>query len=140
MFKPKQSKSDTNYTIEWIKPNDLTVLYSDKPTQRAHKVQHSEKIAESFDQDKVGVITVSRRSDNTNAVIDGQHRTHSLKMVGKGDVPVECHVYHGLTLREEAELFLGLNNVRNVDAQDKFAVRVTAEDSVAVRLNELLEQ
>lgn len=106
------------------------------PGQRKYIESWAKKIADDFDQDALGVFHVSSRGSH-NFVIDGQHRLGGLRLLEKGDLFVECLVYHDLTKAKEAELFLKLNASKFVKAIDKFTVRITAEDEVAVSIRDI---
>lgn len=84
-----------------------------------------EEIAANFDPDKLGALTVSER-DGVYWVVDGGHRLKALIRMGYEDQQTDCWVYRGLTEKQEADLFLDLNNVRVVSGMDKFKVAVVA--------------
>lgn len=114
-----------------LRPNDLIVVFA---VQRESIQSWVRKIQRNLDPLAVGVVYVSERSDGKLAIVDGQHRVLALIEAGLGDQPIHCLVYEGLTLSEEADQFLKLNDRRSVNAVDKFRVGVTAglEDCVGV--------
>jgi hypothetical protein len=73
-------------------------------------------------------------------VLDGQHRITLLHAVGWGDQKVQCRVYIGLEKRDEAELFLGLNDNRRVGTVYRFLAAVAAGDAVAVAINRAVKR
>lgn len=85
------------------------------------------KLAGGWDMGKVGVITVSIRN-NTAYVVDGQHRVRAGLSLGLSDTKVKCHVFRDLSVAEEAEMFLALNDNKPVSAYDKFRVGLMAGD------------
>lgn len=88
-------------------------------------------IVADFDLEQLGAPTVSHR-DGYYWVLDGQHRLAALKeWLGewKGQ-KFQCWCYEGLSLDEEADVFLKLNNVRTVSALPKFRAAVTAGRAV----------
>lgn len=113
--------------LEWVTVGEMRISAR---AQRDHSkpgaVALIEEIASNFDPDKLGVLTVNER-DGTYWVVDGGHRLTALGLMGYGDQKTQCWVYHGLTEEQEADLFLDLNNVRVVNAMDKFKVAVVAE-------------
>jgi hypothetical protein len=98
------------------------------------------QIADSLDFSKLGALTVSQREDGTYSLIDGQRRVAALKHRGLGTYRVRCLVYQGLTVEQEAELFLGLNNTRVVHSLDRFAVGVTAGHAECLGINAVLKR
>ena len=94
-------------------------------------------MALQFQPHSMGMIIASKREDGVY-VLDGGHRVSAAKAVGwDGLIPTK--LWEGLTLQEEAQLFLTLNNVRAVQAIDMFKVRVTLEDDAAVNINKILK-
>lgn len=87
-----------------------------------------------FDPQAIGVPAVSCREDGTYVWLDGQNRGALMRRAGWADQSIQCQVYEGLTLKQEAALFLMLNDGRAVKAIHKFLARVTQEDPVAVAI------
>lgn len=90
-----------------------------------------------FDPEMIGYPTLNLRSGHYYTV-DGQHRVEAVKAwIGDGweSQNIDCRVYVGLTEREEAEMFLELNNFKNVTQFDKFKVGVTGKraDEIGVK-------
>ena len=78
----------------------------------------------------MGVIWLSFR-DGHYYIVDGQHRFYALVEWLDGDnwevIEVEkCMVLTNLTIEDEAELFLDLNNRKAVNFYDRFQVSLTA--------------
>jgi hypothetical protein len=121
---------------EFIKVNELHV---DIDSQRALRTVWAKHIADNYDANKLGIFHVSPNGTGYR-LMDGQHRKEALKMLGKGDQRVRCLVYTDLTKQDEAAIFLGLNNSKQVRAFDKFRVRVTQGDSTAVAITEILSE
>lgn len=92
----------------------------------------------SFDPDRLGVPILSEREDGTYVCLDGQNRIELCRRVGWGDQQIECRVFTGLTRSEEARLFLGHNDNRQVGSFHKFMARITAGDADAVAINEIV--
>src|SRR6185436_4107945 len=107
--------------------------------QRDHLDLHRiERMKRDYNEGALGVITVSRRNPVTNVVIDGMHRRQLVAEVTDGAGQVLCHVYHGLTVPEEAAMFLALNYSTQPTFLDKFRVRVRGGDPIAVGINQLV--
>ena len=73
--------------------------------------QRVKKLSKEFDVNKVSPICVSKRDDGKYYIIDGVTTFFVLQEVF-GDKPVTCTVYNGLTLEEEALLFVAKNTKR----------------------------
>ena len=98
-------------------------------------------IAEQFDPDAVGVLTVSARPDGSYVLLDGQHRLAALRQAGwDGNQQVPCDVPHGLSQAQEAALFVKLNNTAKPKYIHRFLRRITAGDPVAVDINRIATQ
>ena len=95
--------------------------------QREFSQAHGDAIAAEFDMSKFGYPVVNQ-VDETNWVVDGQHRVYGLRRqpAATRGTTVECEVYENLSKREMADLFLGRNRSRNVNGFERFTVAVTA--------------
>lgn len=124
-------------TVTVIKP---TVLMVDHSVQRPQDNARVANIAGNFVPDSMGVIHVSKRDTGEHHIIDGQHRVAAAMVLGKGDVPIDCKLYEGLSRPEEAAMFRRLNNTRRVQPLDLFLVRVVEGDPVACQLETILHR
>lgn len=105
----------------------LREMVASPKAQRQFKPGWAAEMAAAFDLEKLGFPVVSKRGD-VYYIIDGQHRIAALRLFGfLPDDTVQCEVYVDLTEREEAELFLGRNRQKTVDAMSRFRVAVAAE-------------
>lgn len=128
-------KSAEGHTI-WL---EISSLQYDERVQRPVNKGRVAKIAAAFDPDALGVIQVSERADGSRFVIDGWHRVMALKHIGwDNGQKVECKVRRGLTLAEEAQLFVELNNTAKPRYIDAFLVRVEAGDPDAVAVHQII--
>lgn len=116
---------------------DPSTLVADLRVQRPLDDRRVAEIAKSFNSDRVGTIIVSERPDGTRVVIDGQTRLAAKKKVGAQGL-VHAQVYTGLTIEQEASMFLDYNNSKPVSAIDKFLVRITEGDPVANEISAIL--
>lgn len=94
-------------------------------------------LAASFDPEMLGYPVLNVRKGNYY-IIDGQHRIEATKRflgVDWEKQNISCRVYVDLSEREEAAMFLELNNALTVTAFDKFKVAVTGGkgDETAVK-------
>lgn len=123
-----------NYTVERIKVSDLEV---DTRVQRdALQMSKVDKIVKFYNPDAVGVTHVSRRVDKGNYIIDGAHRTEATRRVTENTGEMVCHVFEGLTLEQEAQMFLDLNYANQPSPLEKHKNRVVAHDEQALRVEE----
>jgi hypothetical protein len=122
--------------IRLIKPSETVI---DLRVQRPEDPQRMANLAEDFNILAMGVPTVSRRSNGTYVLLDGQTRFGALKLLGSADDQFPCTVYEGLSLEQEAEMFRKLNNTKKPGVLELFIVRVTQRDPVALAVNDLIK-
>jgi hypothetical protein len=125
-------------SIEKCRAKDLAI---DPSVQRAEEVSHVNRLSREWRNEYVGVLIGSRRSDGRVYLLDGFQRLLAVRdRQGKGDYSFTVEVHNGLTIREEAEIFLAHNKGRKaVSPYAKFRVSLTAGDPVAVAINETVE-
>jgi hypothetical protein len=97
-----------------------------------------EAMVVDFNPEAVGRVTVSRRKLGDQVVLDGWHRVEAVRRLTDNAGTIPARVFEGLTLQEEASLFLKLNTTNAPKYMDGFRVRVTRGDENAVRINEIL--
>lgn len=124
-------------SVEWIPVCDISTdrRVNTRPVDTAWV---DARIREGFDPDRLGVPTVSKRKDGTHIWLDGQNRGALIRAAGWGNQKIQCRVFHGLTVEEEAQLFLGLNDNRQVMPVYKFLARVTSGEQHAVAINAMV--
>lgn len=115
-------------------------LQTDPRVQRPLNPRRVEAMLITYNPAGLGVLSVSRRNAVTDVIIDGQHRREVILRANDGGGEALCHVYEGLTLAEEAELFLLLNNNSKPSLIDKHLVGVTAEDPLALEIERLVKE
>lgn len=115
-------------------------LIVDPNVQRGLDRKRVTKIADDLDLNAVGVITVSHRGNGSYHVIDGQHRVEALRLAGGESEKVECRIFDGLSIEEEARLFRLLNNTAKLQALDKFKIRVVEGEPIAVAISHTLNK
>ena len=121
-------------TFAFIDPTSLT---TDLRVQRPLDLVRVAELASSFDPSRLGTIVVSQRADGTIVVLDGQTRLAAQAKAGH-KAAVHAEVHTGLSLQDEAAMFLAYNNSKPVSALDKFLVRVTEGDPTAVAINNII--
>jgi uncharacterized protein DUF6551 len=103
-------------------------LLVDPRVQRSLDVKKAQFMSSRFNPQAMGLVTVSLRSDHMYYLIDGQHRVEAARRANDGHYDVLCQVFEGLTVPEEAEMFLALNATTKPSYVDRFLVRGTAGD------------
>lgn len=120
-----------------LKVSDLNI---DNRYQRDIDVGKVKAISKALDWDRLGVPEVSQRADGTYYVVDGQHRVMGVREAGHDGTTIMCAVHEGLTLKQEAALFLAVNGARTaIRAYDKFRAAVTARDPDALDIKKIVE-
>ena len=85
----------------------LETLRTGAGHQRALDMNRARRLANKFDPRAVGRLIVSQRADGVLWLLDGQHRAYAMSMHG-----IElalCSVFQGLTLQDEAQLWVEYN-------------------------------
>lgn len=125
--------------IEKIRVGDLHI---DSRVQREKIVEGKlNRFRQKYNPRALGTFEVSRRSNGKLCLLDGMHRRLVIleKEPQGNDFLVTCRVHVGLSLQEEAELFVDLNNQQAASALDLHKVRVVQKDPVALALNQAVE-
>lgn len=131
-----------------IEDHPLSAFKVDPIVQRPLTPGRVEQMANNFDYKAFGTPVVSRRSSGMLVILDGQHRIEARRLYNTAVFPagefademIPVEVFHGITLAQEAEIFIGRNNMRPVSALYKFLVRITAQDADAVAVNALVHK
>lgn len=127
-------------SVEWLPVRSLTC---DSRVQRGligARVRHLEA---QFDPDALGIFTVSIRGENGSCevhTIDGNHRREAAMRLGRGEMKVKCHIYRNLSLAEEAQMFLDLNDSRAVSPIDKFDKGLVAQNEECLAIQDVLNR
>lgn len=96
------------------------------------------KMAESFNPLALGTITVSQRKNGSLVILDGMHRVAAARQA-EHKAFMSAEVITGLTVQQEAELFLLLNAAKMPSAITKFLARVVMDEPAAVAMNTIVE-
>jgi hypothetical protein len=100
---------------------------------------------ERFHLAMIGVLQVSLRDGADGrkrgpTVLDGWNRRELVRRNLGSDTEVDCAVFTGLTMEEEARLFLALNDSRKVHAVPRFLAQVTAGEVVPVQVAQIVRE
>lgn len=121
-----------------VKVNELVIDMSYQREPNARKVS---SIARAFNPDAVGVLICSAREDGTIAVIDGGHRVAAMHMLNLSDETVDCLIYFGLSIEEEAKIFHLMNDNRTKPkTNDIFKSKVASKDVDALTIQAILDR
>lgn len=138
-----QSTNPTHKVVARTVPiQELYDMIIDPRIQRNRVQAEIDGIYRRFNSAALGVLTESVREDGTRSLVDGQQRREVLMMLheeGSFDGEVQLLSHSGLTLPEEAQLFLQLNDRKSVDAIRRFKTRLVAEDQQALGIKAILD-
>lgn len=132
-------------TFEAIKAK---AFHCDPKAQRPLDPNWVARLTREFDPNKLGMVTACKREDGRVFIIDGQHRVAAANDAGRGGLAIPCRLITGietpqgvrpLTLKEEAALFIILNDSLKVSAAAKFNARITMGDPVALDIMGILK-
>jgi hypothetical protein len=119
-----------------IRPYDIEI---DGCYQRDLDEPRMQQMVKAFDDRLLGVPVVSLRSNSVIAGVDGQHRIAMLRAKGLGDVPIMCEVWEGLSLKEEAQMFVDLQAFRKaIGALDLHRANVCGQDPTALQIERIV--
>lgn len=132
----KKIEYDHNeYIIDVLDVEDLNV---DTSYQRDERGKIKEMV-KSFNPDLLEVISVNLRDNNRYYVIDGQQRVATCKIVGYKKLVAK--VFIGLTVEEEAEMYVKINKGRTyVTAIEAFKAQLRHGDEISVELNNIFKE
>lgn len=99
-------------------------------SQREFREAWADHIFKNFSLEKMRMPVVNKVGE-WYWIMDGQHTSHALKRwIGDWNgQQIECQVFRNLSEQQEADLFLSLNDTKNVGAYDKYISALTAGHS-----------
>ena len=125
--------------LRWVPLDTMRVAEEGNGQRELTSGRVNRITAAGFDLELMGYPVVSER-DGHFWILDGQARVAALKAwLGdwKGQT-VQCRVFVGLTVEQEAEIFLELNDFTQVAAFAKFKNAVTAGRPVETDINRIV--
>jgi len=115
----------------------LRILRVDEKAQRVLNESRAANLSKNFIPEAAGTLVVSRRG-RQYYIVDGAHRNEAGKMRGIESLP--CEIHHGLTVAQEAQLFLLKNREgTKPSAADEYKVGLTAELPIYVDTKAVLD-
>jgi len=105
--------------------------------QRITNDDQVEKIIESFDENRIGTLTVSLR-DGNYYIVDGLHRSIALRALGY--THALCVLLTGLTYEKESALFRGQDkNKRRISSFADFKAGLEEKDEMCIKINAIVK-
>ena len=135
--------STPKINIELLRKSKVTELHAkefsiDLKVQRQLNEGRAQEMANDFRPEALGILIASKRDDGHTYVLDGATRVSAARKARYEEL-IATRLFTGLTLKEEAEIFLRYNYSRSVQAIDRFKVRITMEEPAAVNINKVLQ-
>lgn len=126
------------HKTQWIALGNLSVVWSH--AQRRLDERRAKQIADNFDPDHFGIITVTQANDSgVYHVIDGQHRVTAARQLFGDKKHVPCNIFSCDDPTKAAQIFDKMNTGRKQpDAIDTFNVRVTAGVETECAVNKIV--
>lgn len=125
-------------TLEMIPVSRLSI---DPEVQRYQlDMRKVERFKRNYNALALGIVTVSRRNQITEVILDGWHRWQLQKEMTDNQGSLLCLVFEDLTPAEESILFLALNDGNKPNLLEKFRQELRAEDPEAVGINGIVRQ
>lgn len=88
----------------------ISVLEVDREHYQRGLSEHKlRRIRDGWWENGLGALLVSMRPDGTYWVMDGGHRTEGTRRKRGADFLMDCLVYHGLSINDEARVFAFVN-------------------------------
>jgi hypothetical protein len=132
----KMSKLVKNKLSSTVKPDDLHLDLSYQRSVNENKVR---LIMNNFNEHAIGVVTLSMRENGDLYIIDGSHRIEALKRLGLGGSDLNAIVFFDLSLEEESELFILMNENRTKPKRaDIHKASALSNIGAASEINEML--
>jgi hypothetical protein len=127
-----------DHTLTWLRVGDLTVAWPE--AQRGLAESKAKQIAEAFDPQLFGTLTVSPLSDGKYHVDDGWTRASAVRLIFGDNERVPCVVVQASTAAVAARIFYEMNGNRSKpSAMERFMVGVTGEYLAECTVNETVE-
>ncbi len=135
------------YHIEWLRVGNLAnpvdtgqVLYqrnTGKTGKEPRAVRTRYKKLGDFDPKLLRFREVSRRADGTLACMDGNGSNHWVQELFGPDALVPCKVYEGLTVQQEATMFLGFQRMKLVTKTEQYNAGAIAGEQTIMLLQSI---
>ncbi len=126
--------------IKWIPIKNLSVVWAE--AQRPLNEKHAQSIADDFDPEMFGVLSVTKPNGHgIYHLIDGHHRKVAIEKKWGVNENVPCQVFEIEDPARAAELFDHINSGRKaIQPLDLFRVRVTSGEEIQVEVNRIVRK
>jgi hypothetical protein len=125
----------TDWTFEMVPVASVKIdpMYHDPKRLDQRRAQ---RIADHFDIEAAGVLTVSERGDGTRWIFDGHHRVVAARLAGIKQLPAK--VFRGMSVPDEARLFRRLSESVRLRQEHLWRARLAEGEPVALEITDLL--
>lgn len=117
----------------------VETLEVDHRYQRPLNMTWARQLAATWDDRLMGLFTVSQR-DGAYWLLEGQHRIAALGLRGEAKRKVACLAFSNLDLKEEADIYLGRNNVKLSTTLALFHAKLQADEPAAMEIDRIVTQ
>lgn len=114
-------------------------LLIDHRYQRPLNQSWARELASHWDDRLMGIFTVAERDDGFY-LLEGQHRQAALVTRGEGHRPVAALAWKGLSLKEEADIYLGRNTVKISTTLALFHAKLASGDKAAGEIHRVVTE
>lgn len=129
--------TDTDVCEPYVLAIPVSDIFADHTYQRPLDRQRVQDMAATFDQRLLGVIEVSDRGAGASpryAVVEGQHRWATVAL-REPYAAIAARIHSGLTVAEEAQLFLGIDiHRRRLTTWNRWKARRAQHDPTVVAI------
>lgn len=117
----------------------LDAISYDPRVQRREGIdeRRASTIAAEWNPGAAGVLNISKRPDGCMVIVDGAHRWKAGQILGIKEMLAIVH--EGLSIQQEAALFLLLNTFKAPSAISRFLAQVVKGEKAALEIARLIE-
>jgi len=94
-------------------------------------------LTEDWDEQAIGVLLLSMRSNGRAAIIDGRHRAHVAALKGRTTLP--AYVYIDLSIEEEARLYRRFGETLSQTARDRYLAGLIEGDEGTLQIDSIVK-
>jgi hypothetical protein len=116
----------------------IDLVYVDHAYQQPLDEKWVSYLVDNWDGNAAGSLLISVHADGKAATPDGQHRIAAMRRLGIRYWQCECH--YGLSLEQEADLFLSRNHKKVPHVIAKFRARVAKKEKTALEIKEIMKR
>lgn len=137
ILKSLSTRQDLDMDIRDLLIEEINVSLDENGYQRLIRSRKLQDMVKNVDRAMIDPILVSMREDGTYWCIDGHHRLEAARQ--RGETTIKCRIVYGLTIEEEAELFVKMAKGRSeITAYDTYRADLAAKDPNALAVRDML--